>query len=117
MSSASFDGFKELEYELNSLIDKADNVVDVLEIGAKEFVEDLSKLPKPMSKITSSGYTHMIDTFSYRKRKNEIEVGWGKYYGRMVEEGTIMTKKQPHLNPIFESNKDKYYISMIKNIY
>ena len=36
-----------------------------LEAGAKEFVDDLLKLPKPISKIRKAGYTHLINCFSY----------------------------------------------------
>lgn len=75
-------------------------------------------MPKPYSKIKASSYAHLIDTFSYNKTQTkEIEVGWGKYYGRMVEEGTIKTNASPHLYPTFQKNKEKYYKKMINEIF
>ena len=113
-----FEGINDLIGDLSKLIDKSKNSQDILEIGASEFVKDLLKLPKPISKIRKSGYTHLIDTFCYEKIKNgEIEVGWGKYYGRMVEDGTSKTKAQPHLKPTFNANRDKYYTKMIQKFY
>lgn len=110
-------GFDSLIDDLNQYIKKADNYIDILEIGAKEFVKDLSKLTKPYSKIHKSGYTHLIDTFTYRKTNVDIEVGWGKYYGRMVEDGTSKMKAQSHLQPMFDNNKDKYYKKMLEKFY
>lgn len=112
-----YDGFQELSKMLEECIDKVENVVDVLEIGAKEFVNDLLKLPKPMSQIRKAGYTHLIRTFSYRKKEKEIEVGWGKYYGPMVENGTKnMKESHPHVSPLWEKNKEKYYKAMITKL-
>ena len=84
-----------------------------LKAGAKEFVDDLLKLPKPISKIRKAGYTHLINCFSYRNKKNEIEAGWGKYYGPMVEHGTEKMDAQPHLYPLWDRNKEKYYKTML----
>ena len=112
-------GFEELSKEFEDIIAKVQEPEKVLEIGAKEFVSDLRKLPKPMSAIRKSGYTHLIDTFAYRqnKNKNEIEVGWGKYYGPMVEHGTVNMNARPHLEPCFEKNKEKYYKKMMNEIF
>ena len=55
----------------------------------------------------------MIDTFNYRKTKKDIEVGWGKYYGRMVEDGTKKSKAKPHMYPTLKKNKEKYYKKML----
>lgn len=111
-----YDGFSLLEDELKELISKVENTTDVLEYGAKDFVRDLLKLPKPISKIRKSGYTHLINTFSYRKNKKEIEVCWGKYYGPMVENGTVRMRASPHLNPLWNRNKNIYYEKIIKKI-
>ena len=37
-------------------------------------------------------------------------MGWGKYYGRMVEDGSVQMKKggTPHLVPTWNRNSDKY---------
>lgn len=109
-----YNGFEALSEVLEKYIDKADNVMDVLESGAKEFTNDLLKLPKPISKIRKSGYTHLINSFAYRKRDKEIEVGWGKYYGPMVEHGTKnMNEAHPHVYPLWDKNKEKYYKLML----
>lgn len=112
-SSNNYDGFLNLQQQLESYLTKLNNPLDIIEPGVVEFVKDLLKLPKPKSVIVRSGYTHLIDTFCYEKKDKEIEVGWGKYYGRMVEQGTKRTKRQPHLNTTFERNKEKYYQIMI----
>lgn len=102
--------------ELTEIISNVENVTDVLEEGAKEYISDLSKLAKPYSKITISGYTHLIDTFSYKREKDEVVVCWGKYYGPMVERGTMRSSASPHMEPTFEQNKEKYYHKMIDKI-
>lgn len=112
-----YNSFNDLINEVNEYISKSQNFTTILEAGAKCFVNDLLKLPKPYSKIRKSGYTHLVDTFTYKKNKTDIEVGWGKYYGRMVEDGTKKMKSQPHMYPLFEKNKEKYYKKMLENIY
>jgi len=111
-----FEGFRELSEMLENYISNIENAVDVLEIGSKEFVNDLRKLPKPMSKIKKSGYTHLVRTFSYRKKKDEVEVGWGKYYGPMLEHGTNKMDAIPHLEPLWDKNKEKYYKTMLTKL-
>ena len=108
--------FKSLAENLSDIISKVDDATEVLEIGAKEFVKDLLKLPKPKSKITKSDYTHLIDSFCHQINGNEVEVGWGVYWGRMVEEGTSKTKVHAHMKPTFEKNKERYYKKMIDKI-
>ena len=80
-----YEGFQDLADIINKYVNGAENITEILEEGAKEFVSDLLKLPKPISKIRKAGYTHLINSFSYRKKTKEVEVGWGKYYGPMVE--------------------------------
>ena len=92
-----YKGFNELGKDLEDYLKSVENVQDVLEVGAKDFVKDLLKLAKPKSRIRKSGYTHLIDTFAYRKAKNkEVEVGWGEYYGRFVEYGTRKMGARTH---------------------
>ncbi len=117
MSISEFNGFEELQNELSSILKTVENPIKILEIGAKDFVNDLLKLTRPYSKIKKSGYTHLIDSFAYEIKDDEIIVGWGKYYGRMVEEGTKNIPSQPHLKPTFEKNKEKYYKKMIEKIF
>lgn len=116
MSSYEFEGFQELSKMLEECIDKVEDVTEVLEIGAKEFVNDLLKLPKPISQIRKPGYTHLINSFAYRKKKKEIEVGWGKYYGPMLENGTVNMDAKPHVYPLWERKKEKYYKKMITKL-
>ena len=108
-----YSGFEILSEQIEKYADGAENIMEVLEEGAKEFVNDLLKLPKPISRIRKTGYTHLVDTFSYRNKAKEIEVGWGKYYGPMVENGTKKMNAQPHVYPLWEKNKEKYYKTML----
>lgn len=109
-------GFEAMSEILEKYIDGADNAVDVLETGAKEFVGDLLKLPKPISKIRKSGYTHLIKCFAYKKKNKEVEAGWGKYYGPMLEHGTVKMNAQEHLYPVWDRNKEKYYKKMLTKL-
>ena len=111
-----FDGFQDLANIIEGYIKNVENPTEVLLVGAKEFVNDLLKLPKPISKIRKAGYTHLINTFAYREKKDEIEVGWGKYYGPMVEHGTKKMDEQPHVYPLWDKNKEKYYKSMLTKL-
>lgn len=109
-------GFEDLCDILENYIDKADNAIEALEAGAKEFVNDALKLPKPISKIRKAGYTHLVHCFSYQVKKNEVEAGWGKYYGPMQEHGTVNMDANPHLYPLFDRNKEKYYKTMLTKL-
>ncbi len=111
-----YSGFEALSEILENYSDKADNFMDVLEVGAEEFTTDLLKLPKPISKIRKTGYTHLIDSFAYRKNKDEVEVGWGKYYGPMLEHGTVKMDAYSHVYPLWDRNKEKYYKKMIAKL-
>lgn len=111
-----YSGFEALSEIIEKYVDKADNFIDTLEVGAKEFVNDLLKLPKPISKIRKAGYTHLINSFAHRKKKNEVEVGWGKYYGPMVEHGTKNMDANPHVYPLWDKNKEKYYKIMLTKL-
>lgn len=111
-----YSGFEAMSEILEKYIDGADNAVDVLETGAKEFVGDLLKLPKPISKIRKSGYTHLIKCFAYKKKNKEVEAGWGKYYGPMLEHGTVKMNAQEHLYPVWDRNKEEYYKKMLTKL-
>ena len=112
--SGGFEDFEELlkQYSENVSPDKA---LDAVEEGAKEFVNDLLRLPKPRSQITKAGYTHIVSTFALERTDSGIKVGWGKYYGPMLEHGT--RKMAAHLKPLFERNKEKYYKKMTESIF
>jgi len=110
-------GFYDLQEELKEYLEKAENAVEVLELGASEFVEDLKKLAKPYSKIIAPGYVHLVESFAYKvnAKSKDVTVGWGKYYGVLLEHGAVqMGQKQPHLLPTYEKNKDKYQNTMLK---
>lgn len=105
--------YDDLEKEFEACIRQADNMVSVLQEGADAFVKDLRAMPSPRSKISAPGYTHMIDVFSSRQEKEDILVGWGKYYGPIVEKGSRSMKAQPHFKPLWKKNQNKYYQKMI----
>lgn len=114
---SDFVGITELMDDLEEILEVTEDPVPILTVGAEAFVKDLMKLPKPRSRIRSSRHTHLVDTFAYQEspyRKGEVEVGWGKYYGRMVEKGTVRMGRQPHLEPTFNRNKENYYKKMLK---
>lgn len=111
-----YDGFQDLADMLEGYMKNIENPTDVLLAGAKEFVSDLLKLTKPMSQIRKAGYTHLIDSFAYRENKKQVEVGWGKYYGPMVEKGTNKMRGQPHVYPLWNKNNEKYYKTMLNKL-
>lgn len=113
--TSEFDGLLDFSKALEEYAKVSDNVMEEEEKIAQDFVKDLLKLPSPKSKISKSGYTHLISTFSYRKKATEIEIGWGKYYGPMVEKGTIkMISSHPHLVPLWNRNSKRYIESLKK---
>lgn len=105
--------FRELDDIFKEYAKKADNLGEVLQTGADAFVKDLKSLPSPRSNIHKAGYTHMIDTFTSKPEDEGVLVGWGKYYGRMVESGTKKMAARPHFYPLFKRNKDRYFNLMI----
>ena len=107
-----FEGFESLSGLLSEYQD-IDFSAEIENI-AKSFVDDLRKLPKPKSNIIKNTHTHLVDTFAYQRTNNDIVIGWGKYYGRMVETGTVKMNAQPHLKNLWESNKDKYFDDFLK---
>lgn len=117
-------GFLDLEEELSGYLDKVSNqgVSDILKIGADEFRDDLLRLPSPRSKINSSGHSHLLDTFATKAEDTGWLVGWGKYYGPIIEHGWNGAGRNhksshsaiPHFKPTFNSNREKYYKDMIE---
>ena len=97
------DGFDEFSKMLEEFKKRTEvkNVTKVLEIGARQLVEDARALPRPRSEINTPGYTHLLDTMTYKVAGEEVEVGWGKYYGPMVENGRVRLKGTAHLGPTF----------------
>jgi len=109
-------GFDELTKDLEKYMAMSDKAPEALIEGAKALVEDLMKLPKPISKINKPGYTHLINSFTFRRSDKEVEVGWGKYYGPMLERGTVRALSQPMIRPVWDRNKEKYQSIMIKTL-
>ena len=110
-------GFNELLGDLKSMAGISENdILDSIEEAAGAFVDDLLKLPRPRSRISAGGYTHLVDSFALKREKSEIVVGWGKYYGPFVERGTRRKNypAQPHLIPTWNRNEDRY-IQMIRD--
>lgn len=112
-----FAGFDDFSNLLEKYIGKTEkeNVMKVLEIGAEELARDVGALPKP--RRPGGGYTHMLDSVTTKRRGEEVEIGWGKYYGPFVERGTKKMNSQPHMRPTFERNKEKYYDKMKKALF
>lgn len=111
-----YDEFQDLADIIEYYAKGAENAMEGIEEGAKQFVNDLLKLPKPMSQIRKSGYTHLVRSFAYRKKQKEIEAGWGKYYGLMVEHGTANMDANPHVYPLWDRNREKYYKTMFTKL-
>jgi HK97 gp10 family phage protein len=109
-------GLKEFLDEIKSL-DAAitdTSVLDIIEPGVEQFVQDARRLPKPRRALSKGGYTHMLDSVTYERNRtrNEIEVGWGKYYGPFVERGTRKMRAQPHLSTLWSYNESVYIDAM-----
>ncbi|MCI5919081.1 MAG: hypothetical protein MRZ75_07160 [Roseburia sp.] len=112
---SGLDEFQEMIEEYSKMASE-DEVLDVLQTGAEAFVKDLLSLPKPKSNIHAAGYTHIVNTFALQRDVDEIKVGWGKYYGPMLEHGTKYMAARQHLSPLFSINKEKYYKLMIHKL-
>ena len=79
-SGDELEGFQELSDLLSEMSKEIseENVKEVLSAGAQEFVNILLKLPKPISRIRSPGYTHMIDTFALKEKWKTGGSGMGE---------------------------------------
>ena len=112
-------GLSEFEDLIKEYAEKVsdDKALDAVEVGAEEFVKDLLRLPKPRRQINKPGYTHIVNTFAAERTDKSVSVGWGKYYGPMLEHGTRKMAARAHLKPLFERNKEKYYKKMTESIF
>lgn len=108
-------GFDELEEILKDYADKADpgEMSKILEKGADDFVSDLKSLPKPRSQIMSPRHAHMLDTMAKKTEDGKVSIGWGAYYGPILEHGSKKMSAHAHLRPTWERNKERYYQTMI----
>lgn len=117
-TATELEGFNEFQELLGMYERNINDVVGALEAGAKAFVADARMLPKPRSHVMKAGYTHLVNTISYRKLSDEVEITWGKYYGPMVEKGTKkMRISHPHMKPLWEKNKRKYQEIEIRKLF
>lgn len=119
--NTNFEGFEELQQLLIEEARKVDkeNLKQALLAGATELASDANKLPKPISRINSPGYTHLLSSISARMMQGGAtgaEVGWGKFYGRMVEKGTSKMDPRAHLIPLYERNAKNYYQTIVDKI-
>lgn len=108
--SSFLKGFDAFDEVIQEALKNADKAMEAIEDGVRDFVDDVRGLPKPRSEINKVNYTHLLDTITYEKNKNSIEVGWGKYYGPIVE------NMRPHLIPAYEKNREKYMNNIKKKI-
>lgn len=116
MSKSYSEGFLELEKDFLEIMKALNSPQETLEKTAEEFVKDLLKLPKPKSKIRSPKHTHLVDSFAHSRHKSgSVTIGWGRYYGRMVETGTVKMSAQPHLIPMWRRNESKYVKKLVKD--
>lgn len=116
MSLHNEQAFTDLEKIFAELMEAADNVPEVLQAGANAFLTDLKKLPSPRSNINKAGYSHLIDTFASRREGEDILIGWGKYYGPILEAGSKKMRAHPHFKPLWRRNADRYYKLMTDKI-
>ena len=123
MSQIEFDtdGFDEFSELISEYMDRAGEkeTLELLKVGADALKNDALRLPKPYSEIHAAGYTHLVNTFysEINNSKKEVEVGWGKYYGPMVEHGTRKMRARAHLYPLYQSNADRYTKLMLEKFY
>lgn len=113
------DGFNQFSKLMEDFQKKVsdERITEVLKAGADELANEIEKRPKPRSKIAKQGYTHLLDSIAVRVNGKEVEVGWGKYYGPMVERGTKLMDSKEHVKPAWEENEDKCYKTMTNMLF
>ena len=125
-------GFMKLNEELSDLMKWADEdrIKDAQNAGASFLVNKVRKLSKPRR----TGNLLNRVTSEYDSSKKSTGVGWGDYYGRIVENGHKAGKRksrskkkkikdtrnyvpaQPHLFTTYKNNKEKIYEIMINKL-
>lgn len=112
-------GFDELEQMLKDYADEVspEKLGQVLKTGADDFISDVRALPKPRSRVTSPRHTHMLDTMDSKEENGRILIGWGVYYGPILEHGSKKMQPHMHLHPTWEGNKEKYYKTMTDKLW
>ena len=115
--SVETSGFDELSDLLEQYQVTEESSLDAMEEGAKLLAQDIQRLPKPRSRISKAGHTHLLDTVTYRRNAGNVEVGWGKFYGFFLENGTKKMRAQAHIRPTFTQNKDRYMQAITKKLF
>ena len=118
MKDRNYDAHIDLQADLNEILASVttENILSALMAGAEEMAADARRLPRPRSKVYTAGYTHLVASVHAWKTKSNVKLGWGKYYGPMVENGTASMNSQAHLEPLWNRNKTKYQSKMIDSL-
>ncbi len=96
------------------------NILRAQQAGAEYFCRVMRSKTSPRGRSRE----HMLDSITYEQdaQNTETVVGWGKFYGRMVESGhraggwakagkTVMPS--PHMKPEFNKQKDQIIGRMV----
>ncbi len=121
-----FQGFARLAALLEGYVERSSpaNILKAHAAGAEYFVGVMRSRGSPRGRSSP----HMLDTITYEQdsAKTETVVGWGKFYGRLVESGhraggfakKKMAKKstvpgRPHMRPEFNSQREEIINRMV----
>ena len=117
-----FEGFQRLATLLKGYAENANsaNILRAQKAGAEYFCGVMRNRPSPRGRSRD----HMLDSIAYEQDTQQVEtvVGWGKFYGRMVESGhraggwaknTQTVTANPHLKPEFNKQKDQIISRMV----
>jgi hypothetical protein len=117
-----FEGFQRLANLLEEYSQNANpaNILQAQKAGAEYFCEVMRRKASPRGRSRE----HMLDSVAYDQdaRNTETVVGWGKFYGRMVESGhraggwakaSESIAAHPHMKPEFNKQKDQIMSRMV----
>lgn len=111
------DGYQYMDEITQNALKAMDSasLVEILKAGADELVKDVRALPQPRSNRT--GYTHMLDSVTGQEESPKYLVGWGRYYGPIVEAGHKsrsgkMVPARAHLRKTYKDHMEKYQKAM-----
>lgn len=117
-----FEGLQRLTALLEGYSKNANaaNILQAQKSGAEYFCEVMRRKTSPRGRSRE----HMLDSITYEQDTQNAEtiVGWGKFYGRMVESGhraggwakaSKTVAASPHLKPEFNQQKDQIISRMV----
>jgi len=117
-----FEGFQRLAHLLEGYSQNANpaQVLQAQKSGAEYFCEVMRRKASPRGRSRE----HMLDSIAYEQDTRSVEtlVGWGKFYGRMVEAGHRAggwsknsgdIAAHPHLKPEFDKQKEQIISRMV----